>query len=92
MEMGRRCDRYGIDAAIEQLFDGADRRTTERGTDKSGLLAVGIAHAGKAYARHFRENPRMVRTHDADTNDANPQVRARVAFRGMQHGDAPSTL
>jgi hypothetical protein len=34
----------------------------------------------------------MVRAHDADTDNADPQVRASVAFRGMQHGNAPSTL
>src|ERR1700727_2823661 len=49
-------------AAVEQFLDGAHRRASQRGADESGLLAVGIAHAGKAYARHFRENPRMVRT------------------------------
>ncbi len=91
MEVRRCRDRHRIDAAVEQFLDGAHRRASERGADEGGLLAVGIAHAGEADAGHFREHARMVRTHDANTNDADPQVRARVAFRGMQHGEAPST-
>ena len=68
MEVRRRRDRHGIDAASEQFRNRCQCRASQRAADIVRLLAVRIGNAREHDAWKFRKDARMVRTHDADAN------------------------
>src|SRR6516164_9065620 len=73
MQMGRRGDAYGIDAAADQRLQVGEFGAAQRARNESALLAIRIDHADELNAGHFREDARMVAAHDADPDNTNLQ-------------------
>ena len=85
VQMGRRGDRDGIDAKLEQLVHVGDRRAAENARHEITLLAVGIGNAHELNASQAGEHTGVVRAHDACTDDADPKRRAgRNALHNRQ--------
>ena len=80
MQVGRRRDGDGIDAALDQAVEVGEGCALEVPGDVLARLAVGIDDADQLDAGQFRQHPRMVRAHHADADHADPQCAVRAAF------------
>ena len=85
MQMGRRRDGDGIDAARDQAIDVGECAAAKVAGDVLALLAVGIDDTDQLDAGQFRQHPRMVRAHHADADDADPQCAVRAWLCRLTH-------
>ena len=81
MQMRGRGDRDRFDTAIEQFVNIAYGGTTERMPDEVGLRLVRISNDGELHAGEFGQHARMVRAHDANTDNAHAQLPIPIHFR-----------
>src|SRR5580700_9584661 len=99
MQVGRRRDGDGIDAALDQAVDIGEGCTLEVAGDVLARLAIGIDDPDQLDARQFSHHPRMVRPHRADADHTDPQCAVRACFCRLTHDskgppnspDAPSS-
>jgi hypothetical protein len=71
VQMGRRRDRYRINAVVEQFLDTSYGRTTERLPDEFRLCLIRVGNSRELDARKLGQDPGVVRAHDADADNAN---------------------
>src|ERR1700722_5581779 len=83
MQVGRRRDGDGIDAALDQAVEVGESRALEVAGDVLACLAVGIDDADQLDAGQFRPHPRMVRP--ADAAPADPQCAVRACLCRLTH-------
>ena len=81
MQVGRRRDGDGVDAAVEQRIEIAERRAAERASHEIALLAIGVGYSDQADVGHFRQDARMVAAHDADAHHPDLQRTVRANSR-----------
>ena len=89
MQVGRRRDGDGIDAALDQAVEVGEGLALEVAGDVLARLAVGIDDADQLDAGQFRQHPRMVRAHHADADHADPQCAVRACLCRLTHERSP---
>ena len=85
MEVRRRRNGDGIDAAAQQTIGVGKRGAAERASNLSAAFAIRIGNADQLHPRHVRKNPGMIAAHDADANHADTQGAFAAQSLNLSH-------
>src|SRR6185312_13866836 len=85
VEMGRCGNGDGVDVARQQFVDVSDGVASKRAGDEIDLLAIGVGNANQFGSGQAGEDPRMVASHDADSDDTHTQRTLRICDSSLHH-------